>query len=217
MINSILKEIRKSMIINSKKWYLEPLLYILFIPVCVCFVTAISRHTIVCIISWIVSVLVDVVVSIIVANRTYDFAGKIEGLEKYLIDNNYYNSSFINWIINAIDRNIEDIKDNHSRIIECVKWTMSIIVLPAIAAVCLCYKSLISEELVTPIVEIILCIYFIAFVIFLALVLLLYDYKESKVSDLKEIREALLFVNSLKVEKSNGERCIKNQSNSSYK
>ena len=199
MINSILNEIRKSMIINNKKWFMEPLLYVLFIPVIVCFVTAVLRYTKICIISWIVSVIVDVVVSIIVSNRTYDFAGKIEGLEKYLIDNNYYNSSFINWIINAIDQNIEDIKDNHSRVIECVKWTMSIIVLPAIAAVCLCYKSFISEELVTPIVEIILCLYFVAFVIFLALVLLLYDYKESKVNDLKEIRAAIKYINDIKI------------------
>ena len=199
MINSILNEIRKSMIINNKKWFMEPLLYVLFIPVIICFITAVLRYTKICIISWIVSVIVDVVVSIIVSNRTYDFAGKIDGLEKYLIDNNYYNSSFINWIINAIDQNIEDIKDNHSRVIECVKWTMSIIVLPAIAAVCLCYKSFISEELVTPIVEIILCLYFVAFVIFLALVLLLYDYKESKVNDLKEIRAAIKYINDIKI------------------
>ena len=187
------------MIINNKKWFMEPLLYVLFIPVIICFITAVLRYTKICIISWIVSVIVDVVVSIIVSNRTYDFAGKIEGLEKYLIDNNYYNSSFINWIINSIDQNIEDIKDNHSRVIECVKWTMSLIVLPAIAAVCLCYKSFISEELVTPIVEIILCLYFVAFVIFLALVLLLYDYKESKVNDLKEIRAAIKYINDIKI------------------
>ena len=201
MFYELIKEIKEEMMIKEEiKWYEKAMAILYCIIALGCLVSACLGYKIAVIVFLLLAIIICMVATVYLNRKKYNYSKRTDQVYSFLEKRGYLNERTLSWIMENINKEIENIKERYDRFSEMAKWIMSIIIWPTVISFFVMVFDKIDNILNIEVLSVVFVLWLALFMGFMAIVYIIYSSRQTQVSNYEEILITISYILNIKME-----------------